>query len=292
MSIETFEINHWNNGFTPEIQNKAINALESGKVVYMPNLAFDLLPHEKVLLNPEVCSAARKNVCYDLKKDRLSGQNNAYTQVADLQSMMRRYALQGNQLLKNLFPEYAEHAIHARTSYRPVEIAGRVPASYRKDDTRLHVDAFPSTPTQGNRILRVFSNVNPHGQPRVWRVGEAFDNVVHKFVPQIKPPMIGSAKLQKLFKITRSLRTLYDHYMLNMHNDMKFDQHYQKNVTQQEMHFPPGSTWFVYTDQVSHAAMAGQYLFEQTFYLPVANQHNPETSPLRVLERFLQKNLV
>lgn len=292
MSIETLEISHWNDGFTPELQTKAINALESGKVVYMPNLAFDLLAHEKILLSPEVCSGSRKNVCYDLKSDRLSGQSNTCMQTADLQAMMRRYAQHGNQLLKNLFPQYANHAVHARTSYRPVEIAGRIPASYRKDDTRLHVDAFPSTPTQGNRILRVFSNVNPYGQPRVWRVGDVFENVVHKFVPQIKPPVFGTAKLQKLFKITRSLRTLYDHYMLNMHNTMKFDQNYQRNVTQQEMHFPPGSTWFVYTDQVSHAAMAGQYLFEQTFYLPVANQQNPDTSPLRVLERFLQKKLV
>ena len=56
--------------------------------------------------------------------------------------------------------------------------------------------------------------------------------------------------------------------------------------------FTPGSTWLVYTDQVSHAAMAGQYAFEQTFYLPVSGMADPSKSPLRVLERLLRRELV
>src|SRR2546429_2712052 len=35
--------------------------------------------------------------------------------------------------------------------------------------------------------------------------------------------------------------------------------------------FPVGSTWMAFTDQVSHAAMAGQHLLEQTFYLPLTS---------------------
>src|SRR5437764_4867581 len=31
----------------------------------------------------------------------------------------------------------------------------------------IHVDAFPTRPTNGNRILRVFSNISPD-IPRVW----------------------------------------------------------------------------------------------------------------------------
>lgn len=44
----------------------------------------------------------------------------------------------------------------------------------RADDRRLHVDAFPTRPNYGERILRVFANVNPAGVPRAWRVGEPF----------------------------------------------------------------------------------------------------------------------
>ena len=59
--------------------------------------------------------------------------------------------------------------------------------SWRADDRRLHVDAFPSRPNYGERILRVFTNVNPDGEPRVWRVGEPFEAVARRFLPRAKP---------------------------------------------------------------------------------------------------------
>ena len=49
----------------------------------------------------------------------------------------------------------------ARASGPPRSPAVR--RTWRKDDTRLHVDSFPATPSGGRRILRVFSNVNPDG---------------------------------------------------------------------------------------------------------------------------------
>jgi hypothetical protein len=55
--------------------------------------------------------------------------------------------------------------------------------------------------------------------------------------------------------------------------------------------FPAGSTWLAFTDQVSHAAMAGQYQLEQTFLLPVAAMIEPDRSPLRILERLKGRRL-
>ena len=72
---------------------------------------------------------------------------------------------------------------------------------------------------------------------------------------------------------------------LNIHDTMKNRDEYQRDVVQNEFHFQPGSTWIVFTDQVSHAAMGGQHLFEQTFYLPVRAMADERKSPLRVLER-------
>lgn len=266
--------------------------METGKVVYIPALSFELLEHEELLLTPAICSKSRKNISYDLAADRIGITNVSTEQAAILQKMMQRYALSSRNLLHNLFPKYSTGVRQARTSYRPVEIAGRQAASTRKDDTLLHVDSFPATPVRGDRILRMFTNINPHDKPRVWRVGEPFSGVVQKFAPLIKKPFLGSAYLNKLFKVTRGHRSLYDHYMLNIHNTMKSDANYQQNVMQQELQFPPGSTWLVYTDQVSHAAMAGQYVLEQTFYLPVQSLDSENTAPLRVLEQFLSKELV
>jgi len=41
----------------------------------------------------------------------------------------------------------------------------------------------------------------------------------------------------------------------------------------------------VFSDQVLHAAMNGQFVMEETLMLPVSGMRAPESSPLRVLER-------
>ncbi len=38
--------------------------------------------------------------------------------------------------------------------------------------------------------------------------------------------------------------------------------------------------------------MAGQYLLEQTFHLPVARQYDPNVSPLAILTRLIGRPLV
>src|SRR5262249_61053742 len=131
--------------------------------------------------------------------------------------------------------------IRARTSFRPVEIEGRL-SSWRKDDSRLHVDSFPSSPTGGKRILRVFSNVNPEGRSRVWRVGEPFEQMARRFLPGIKRPLPGSSIFLRLLGITKSPRTEYDHIMLQLHDHMKADERYKKEVEQLRQEFPAGST--------------------------------------------------
>ena len=52
-----------------------------------------------------------------------------------------------------------------------------------------------------------------------------------------------------------------------------------------------GSTWIVQTDSVSHAALSGQSMFEQTFLLPVEGMLDPARSPLRILERLAGRRL-
>ena len=39
----------------------------------------------------------------------------------------------------------------------------------------------------GERILRVFINVNPNKVPRVWRIGEPFEAIVDRFLANTKP---------------------------------------------------------------------------------------------------------
>jgi hypothetical protein len=292
LMLKTFLTHQWNEHFPDSAQQQAIKSIESGQILYFPQLAFTLTPEEQIFLSPDYADTHAKNISYNSATNKLWGVRNLDdAQQIQLKLMLDRFSRYSFELIKELLPRYSQQLMMARTSYRPVQVTGRK-SSYRKDDKRLHVDAFPSAPNQGKRILRVFCNINPNGEDRVWRIGEPFEKVAARFLPQIKKPVPGLAAFLRMFKITKSYRTAYDHYMLQIHDSMKADDQYQKEAAQEEIRFPPGSTWIVQTDDVSHAAMQGQYMLEQTFYLPVKAMREEMLSPLRVLERMLGKKLV
>ncbi|MGV3740628.1 MAG: Kdo hydroxylase family protein [Gammaproteobacteria bacterium] len=275
-SIEADNITH------PELSNSQhIVNLESGQIIYLPQLSFKI--DNPNLLNPSVCDTKKKNISYDYQKQKLGGisKNNPYQ--SQLMTMMHAYALYARSLVDTILPQYHSSLRWGRTSYRPVEIIGRK-TSKRQDDTRVHVDAFPSTPVQGWRILRVFCNVNPNDKPREWHLGEAFSEVLTQFSAQFPSYSPAKAWLLQHCKITKSLRSAYDHYMLHLHDKMKLSDHYQKNLAKIPMDFAAQSTWIVFTDVVSHAALSGQYLLEQTFYLPISAMNNALLSPYKQLE--------
>ena len=203
---------------------------------------------------------------------------------------MGRFSDGAMRVVEALCPSYAARIQRGRASFRPAEIAGRA-STWRKDDTRLHVDSFPATPSGGQRILRLFTNVNPEGRPRAWRVGDDFEAVARRFAPRLRMPLPGSGRLLALLRMTKSARTPYDALMLQLHDRMKADAEFQSRSPQDAIDFPAGTTWLAFTDQVSHAAMSGQYQLEQTFLLPVDAMNQPERSPLRVLERIKGRRL-
>ena len=194
-------------------------------------------------------------------------------------------------LVDSHFPCYKNHLRLGPTSFRPNQIETR-DQSWRADDRRLHVDAFPTRPTYGERILRVFINVNPNNVPRVWRVGEPFEAVVERFLENTTPYSAWRAKTLNMAGITKSLRSEYDHLMLQLHDAMKRDLNYQRNCPQLTMPFPMGSVWLCFSDQASHAAMSGQYMMEQTFHLPVSNQYDTNSSPLAILKHRTGRELI
>jgi hypothetical protein len=206
--------------------------------------------------------------------------------------MLKRYARQTKTLLHQLLPQYAHSLTKQRTSYRAIEIQGRKAPSIRKDDTKLHVDAFPANPTQGNRILRVFTNINPNGKPRHWQLGEPFEHVATQLLPQITTKQFpGIARLLNQLNLTKSYRTNYDYIMLQLHNSMKENKQFQQSINPTDVFLPAGATWIVFTDQVSHAALAGQYVLEQTFSLSLTGMCHVERSPLNILERLTTQTL-
>ena len=282
-------VTEWRLNADQSLRRQAVSALEQGNVVVLPELPFMLADEEREYLRPDAVKEGTKTIKYEPRTGRVWGAADPAGEHV-LRGMLKRYSEQTHALVLALYPGYDKSLKLGATSFRPVEAQGRV-QSKRHDDTRLHVDAFPSRPSNGQRILRVFTNINPEAKPRVWRVGEPFETVATRFLPQIGAPLPGSAALMKLVGITKALRSPADHYMLKIHDTMKFDDAYQRDCPKQTVEFQPGTTWMVFTDQVSHAAISGQHALEQTFTLEIEGMSAPETSPLRVLERLKGKKL-
>jgi hypothetical protein len=244
-----------------------------------------LEPAETKLLAQATSGERRKNISFDPQKRKIANAAEP-GDAALLTAMLERFSRNALRLVQDLLPTYAPHLGLGRTSFRPVEIQGRA-ASPRHDDTRLHVDAFPSRPVQGRRILRVFTNIADDGAVRRWRVGEPFADFAQKFAPRVRPPWPGASAALQLLGITKSRRTVYDHYMLALHDLAKLDDAYQSSAPRIDVEFAPGTTWLCFTDQVLHAAVSGHAALEQTFYAPIEAMRTPSAAPLRVLERLV-----
>ena len=287
--VSNLDQDAWTDATDAAASAAAIVALESGEVLFLPRLRFSIEDGEAALLTPAILGGA-KNASFDPATERLGGTNATGPQAELLRALMRRFSAAAADVVDRILPRYRGQLTRARASFRPAEIAGRQ-TTWRKDDTRLHVDSFPATPSGGRRILRVFTNVNPEGRARVWRIGDEFEAVARRFADRLRLPIPGSGAMLALLRVTKAPRSPYDALMLQLHDRMKEDEEFQRRSPQTSIDFPAGSTWLAFTDQVSHAAMSGQYQLEQTFLLPVAAMLEPERSPLRILERITGKRL-
>lgn len=284
------EIDRWMGPYSAELRAKAVDALEHGRVLLFPHLPFAFEATERALFTPALSNGKSKNVSLKISGE-LGGTSATGDTARLVAGMMMRFAGAATRFVEELVPHYAGKLERAPTSYRPVEIEGR-PASVIHDDTRLHVDAFPSRPMRGRRIMRLFTNVNPDGHPRIWHVGEPFEDMAKKLGSGANEGSRLHASVLSALGVTKGARSPYDALMLGLHDGAKKDDVYQKTSPQIEVPFASGTTWLCYTDQVMHAALAGQYVLEQTFHLDVAAMARPELSPLRILEHLRGHALV
>ena len=286
--IEELPISKWRGPFDTDVKARALDALESGSVLYFPQLPFLLLGSETEFLDAKVADGKSKNISLDHTSGKMQASSLTGERAARLAAMIERFGSSAAGLVRDLLPY--NHVERARTSFRPVQVKGR---SYSKisDDRLLHIDAFPTRPMHGRRILRFFANVAPTS-PRHWHVGQPFEEFAQRFLPKVGPHFPGKSWLYGKLGVTRGQRSLYDELMLSMHDAGKLDNDFQSTSPHRNVIFAPGSCWLVYTDQVLHAALGGEFALEQTFHLDVAQMASPEKAPVRILERLSGKALV
>jgi hypothetical protein len=275
--------------------------LEKGQILFFraPPFHFPIEDQDFLLAQQWTELRLHKNVSYRPSEDLLRGVSGNARTIARLHTIMRNYSAQVIEFLTKFLPAYAGKWILDFSSFRPIEEEGRDLPIHKRNDL-LHVDAFPSRPTHGGRILRVFTNLNPK-RPRVWNTTENFESLARQFAE--------SAGLREIAEddsvISRTVqswgeklgfrgmgRTPYDMFMLRFHDYLKENSNFQASCPKYRLEFPPLSTWIVYTDCVAHAVMSGQYAIEQTLLIPPQALVTPEVAPYRILETIAGRPLV
>jgi hypothetical protein len=257
-------------------------------------------------LPPEDCEFLRKvrqtpsrhykNISYRPGEKQVKGFDRKTASHEALLRIFQSYSSRVNTFATQFLRPYAGQFTADYSSFRPIEEDGR-PLPVRLRNDLLHVDSFPTRPSMGNRILRIFTNLNPT-RPRVWLTGPPFEQVA-----------IEHAKPAGLLEICQTARTPlgrirnwmeqaardlhlpvagqspYDRFMHCLHHYLKANHQFQDSCSKSYWEFPPLSTWMVYTDLVLHAVISGQYALEQTFIVRRQAMALPARAPISVLER-------
>lgn len=269
--------------------------LESGKILLFDGVPFDLPAEdcEFLLSQKQAESRFHKNISYRPTSDMLRGIAGDSPDRERMQDVMRRYSKQVVAFVTRFLAPYAGDLQLDYASFRPLEEKNRDLVLHKRNDL-LHVDAFPTRPTKGARILRVFTNINP-ALDRVWNTGEPFHLMAPKLVEsadlrRFARPLLGNRIANALqtggnrMGLPVPNRSKYDRFMLHFHDWLKENAEFQSTSPKVRTDFSPGCTWLVYTDGVPHAVLSGQYVLEQTFIIPQRALVAPERSPLRVLD--------
>ncbi len=274
--------------------------LESGQIIFFGQLPFELPDADREFLISQQWSELRlhKNVSYRPGDDTLRGVAGESAAVERVHSILRHYSANVLRFVASFLAPYAGNWIVDFASFRPLEEQGRDLPLHKRNDL-LHVDAFPSRPTRGGRILRIFTNLNPT-TPRVWNTTGAFDALARQYAQGagLKKFASESAFSRAVRGLAGKLgvrgadRTPYDAFMLHFHDYLKENADFQRNFPKDRLEFPPLATWLVFTDGVAHAAMSGQYALEQTLLIPPHALVAPEQAPYRILEMIAGHALV
>ncbi len=275
--------------------------LEEGDILLFRRTPFELTADERAFLvqSRQTDAGYHKNIAYRPGSDRVTGVARQNVEDAvRLRDLLRTYSQRAVRFTAELLPRYAASWRVDYASFRPQEEAGRRLSRHARNDL-LHVDSFPTRPTLGDRIFRVFTNVHPEA-PRVWRTGETFPELAERFagpsglLARATRPGLGRAVLAALRSAGAPVRVRppYDEFMHRFHNYLKENDAYQQSARAERTDFPPGSTWMVFTDMVTHSVLSGQFALEQTFLIARAMLMFPARAPVAVLERLAGRRMV
>jgi hypothetical protein len=295
VTVDSFDKSGW----PEERAREACRSLEAGHIVYLPVSPIEIPAEDRELLlgRKQSSSAYHKNIAYRPLEDRVTGLDSSEAQEAEeLRLILSAYSKRSVEFLRTFLDPYSAKWKLEFASFRPIEEKGRQARVHARNDL-LHFDSFPTRPTNGARILRFFTNINP-SQNRVWLTSQTFEAFGPLMVkagglaaPLQNPLLRAANSLARALHLRKANHSPYDDLMHRCHNTMKEDANFQETTPKHRWEFPPNSSWMVFTDCVSHAVLSGQYALEQTLLIPQKVLVEPLRSPLAVLESVTGRRL-
>jgi hypothetical protein len=272
--------------------------LEDGQILFFPETPFELPAEDREFLIGARQASARyhKNISFRPREGRVRGLERGTAGERRLAAILAAYSQRVTRFATTFLAPYAQGLQLDFASFRSIEESGRnLPLKQRND--LLHTDAFPTRPTHGNRILRIFTNLNP-AEPRVWLTGEPFHVLAPRLAGDAGLEDCAEAARSAWRRWTRSLprlasalgvpwpdRSPYDRFMLGFHDYLKANRVFQDSSAKSRWEFPPNSTWIVFTDSVPHAVLSGRFALEHTYIVSECDLVLRDRSPREVLEK-------
>jgi hypothetical protein len=260
--------------------------LERGEIALFPTCPFALpaADDRRFLLEQRVGSPVHKNISYDPQGNVVTGfRRQSLAAERRLRRLLADFSRNACHWLAHLLPGYARGWQLDRVSFRPEEEAIRALRQTARNDL-LHVASFPTRPSHGRRILRLYVNIHPT-DPRVWVTSEPFSRLVERFGRQLGlalPPW--SRRVLGLLP-GRPVRSDYDDFMLRLHHFLKSNDDFQERAPKRYWSFPPGSAWLLFADGISHAELRGRFALEHSFFVARDCLAVPDQAPAAILER-------
>lgn len=266
--------------------------LERGELIHFPECPFAFLDDEdqEFLLQQKLRGSLHKNISFDVDRERLTGHQRVHAaQEKRLAGLLARFSERTELWLAEALPRYAANWRRERVSLSPTEEVTRCLRQKARNDL-LHIDAFPTRPTKGRRILRFFVNVNPT-DARIWLTAECFPKLLARFGKQVglptdlRPGWWTKLRRRVLGAFEPKLRqtTPYDEFMHRLHDFLKLNDEFQEKSAKHLRSFAPGSAWLFFTDYLSYANLRGRSLLDQTFLVAPETLALPGESPLELL---------
>ena len=247
-----------------------IEAYEAGKVIYFPNLKFDIdfefwehLPTDKYPNLKKISSLATADPNeHDSILDRHLAKAGLPPELeASIRPQVRRFYDKMVPIYERLFGDY-------RFTVR--RATWRLNTIHNED---MHVDTYAQEFEE--HFARMFINLDR--QPRIWTTSFTIDEIMKKFGPDVSRDVLKGGTRAQVWKELNRAAFGPSHVWWD-------------NQPRHVVYFDPGDVWIVDSRQVAHQIFYGRRAVSVDFFVDKGSMKAPDKHYLQIASDFQKRS--